>query len=113
MRSFSYTTLPFSYTSWLVPLKATTQPPSISVFILPPGLQIDADVCFWAFCRRQTEAEDMNVNRLFASVAAIVRGHQGGVNMSVQGALSCASPLVTSHCSSCRSSSIDIASGSA
>src|SRR5262247_1763366 len=43
MRSFSYTTLPFSYTSWLVPLKATTQPPSISVFILPPGLWIDTD----------------------------------------------------------------------
>src|SRR5712691_10221876 len=105
MRSFSYTTLPFSYTSWLVPLKATTQPPSISVFILPPGLQIDADVCFGEaedVCFG--EAEDMNVHPLFASVEAIVGGHQEGVNISGQGALRCASPLVTSHRSSCRSS---------
>ena len=82
MRSFSYMTLPFSYTSWLVPLKATTQPPSISVFILPPGLRIDVDVfCF-------IEAEDMNADMLFSSVEAIVRGHQEGVNMGGQGALS-------------------------
>src|SRR6266702_5243463 len=106
--------LPFSYTSWLVPLKATTQPPSISVFMLPPGLRIDVDIfCFWAFCRRQTEAEDMNADMLIASVEAIVRGHQGGVNMGGQGALSCASLLVTAHRISCRSSSIDVSSGSA
>src|SRR4030095_12282315 len=104
MRSFSYMTLPFSYTSWLVPLKATTQPPSIRAFILPPGLRFDAAVCFWAFCRRQNAAEDMNVDRLFASVEAIVRGHQGEVNIGGQGALSCASLLVTSHRSSWRSS---------
>src|SRR5512145_1068765 len=42
--------LPFSYTSWLVPLKATTQPPSMSVFILPPGLRIDADERRYAVC---------------------------------------------------------------
>src|SRR5215471_21222467 len=33
MRSFSYTTFPCSCTTWLLPSYATTQPPSMSVFM--------------------------------------------------------------------------------
>src|SRR5215470_3795858 len=33
MRSFSYTTFPRSCTTWLLPSYATTQPPSMSVFM--------------------------------------------------------------------------------
>src|SRR5262245_4377338 len=47
MRSPSKTTLPDSNTSWLVPLNATTHPPSMSVFMTGPP-----DASSVARCRR-------------------------------------------------------------
>src|SRR6266481_5402261 len=58
MRSFSKTTLPCSCTSWLWPLNATTQPPSMRVFMaasIATGIRYVKTASLEHFIRTQQE----------------------------------------------------------